>query len=148
MLQKKIYLYVKSMNCVDVNIGKRTTSPPFVTSVWQLFSHNSAPPPQKREKLESEKNERKKGGRKLGGGKSRKQRKMELREKWKENTFSHFWEQVQIISEDAFSIREIDIYGVVKKNLSIKVKMTSQRAENLVHVQQDLGKRFYKKIFS
>ena len=28
-----------------------------------------------------------------------------------------------------------------------KVKMTSQRAENLVHVQQHHGKHFYKKIF-
>ena len=28
-----------------------------------------------------------------------------------------------------------------------KMKMTSQRAENLVHVQQHHGKSFFKKIF-
>ena len=46
-------------------------------------------------------------------------------------------------------------YGVVKKKVNhkreekmhSKVKMTSQRAENLVHVQQHHGKHFYKKIF-
>ena len=47
------------------------------------------------------------------------------------------------------------IYGVVKKKVNhkreekmhSKVKMTLQRAENLVHVQQHHGKHFYKKIF-
>ena len=46
-------------------------------------------------------------------------------------------------------------YGVVKKKVNhkreekmhSKAKMTSQRAENLVHVQQHQGKHFYKKIF-
>ena len=46
-------------------------------------------------------------------------------------------------------------YGVVEKKVNYKseekmhskVKMTSQRAENLVHVQQHHGKHFYKKIF-
>ena len=45
-------------------------------------------------------------------------------------------------------------YGVVEKKVNYKseekmhskVKMTSQRAENLVHVQQHC-KHFYKKIF-
>ena len=31
--------------------------------------------------------------------------------------------------------------------MHLKVKMTSQGAENLVHVKQHLGKHFYKKIF-
>ena len=47
------------------------------------------------------------------------------------------------------------LYGVVKKKVNhkleekmhSKVKMTSQRAENLVHVKQHHGKHFYKKIF-
>ena len=47
------------------------------------------------------------------------------------------------------------LYGVVKKKVNHKreekmhpkVKMTSQRAENLVQVQQHHGKHFYKKIF-
>ena len=46
-------------------------------------------------------------------------------------------------------------YGVSKKKvfhkseekMHKKMKMTSQRAENLVHVQQHHGKSFYKKIF-
>ena len=46
-------------------------------------------------------------------------------------------------------------YGVVKKKVNhkceekmhSKVKMTSQRVENVVHVQQHHGKHFYKKIF-
>ena len=46
-------------------------------------------------------------------------------------------------------------YGVVKKKVNDKreekmhwkMKMTSQRAENLVHVQQHHGKHFSKKIF-
>ena len=49
----------------------------------------------------------------------------------------------------------LPIYGVVKKKVNhkreekmhSKVKMTLQRAENLVHVQQHHGKHFYKKIF-
>ena len=46
-------------------------------------------------------------------------------------------------------------YGVDQKKVSIKseekmhtkMKMSLQRAENLVHVQQHCGKYFYKKIF-
>ena len=51
--------------------------------------------------------------------------------------------------------KKLTRYGVVKKKVNRKreekmhsiVKMTSQRAENLVHVQQHHGKHFYKKIF-
>ena len=49
----------------------------------------------------------------------------------------------------------IKMYGVVKKKINrkseekmqLKVKMTLQRAENLVLAQQHLRKHFYKKIF-
>ena len=34
-----------------------------------------------------------------------------------------------------------------EEKMHFKVKMTSQRAEYLVHMQQHLGKHFYKKIF-
>ena len=46
------------------------------------------------------------------------------------------------------------LWGVQKKvlheteeKMHTIMKMTSQRAENLVHVQQHLGKSFYKKTF-
>ena len=47
------------------------------------------------------------------------------------------------------------LYGVVKKKVNhkregkmhSKVKMTLQKAENLLHVQQHHGKYFYKKPF-
>jgi len=51
--------------------------------------------------------------------------------------------------------KNVSMYGVVKKKVNhkreekmhSKVKMTSQRAENLIYVQQRHGKHFYKKIF-
>ena len=74
-------------------------------------------------------------------------------------TTDAFWRSAGVlVSELTFkwhSLMFLKLYGVSKKKvfhksedkMLKKMKMTLQRAENLVHVQQHDGKSFYKKIF-
>ena len=52
-----------------------------------------------------------------------------------------------IIWKTTYRVSKKKVLHKSEEKMHKKMKMTSQRAENLVHVQQCHGKSFYKKIF-
>ena len=97
-----------------------------------------------RKKVKTEKNERMK--KKLKGKKEKKREKCHVLKKLRTMKYYVCFQNVKLYLIYGVSTKKV--LHKSEEKMHKKMKMTLQRAENLVHVQQHHGKSFYKKIFS